>query len=76
VDRHVERVSKRIGVLPAKATADQAHDLFLALVDADQVYETHVNLIRHGRVVCHARNPAHELCPVAARCRFYDREAP
>jgi endonuclease-3 len=76
VDRHVERVSKRIGVLPAKATADQAHDLFLALVDADQVYETHVNLIRHGRVVCHARNPAHELCPVAARCRFYDRKAP
>ncbi|HEY7522701.1 MAG TPA: hypothetical protein VH720_03475 [Candidatus Limnocylindrales bacterium] len=75
VDRHVERVSKRIGLLPAKATADQAHDLFLALVDADQAYETHVNLIRHGRVVCHARNPAHELCPVAVRCRFYDRSA-
>ena len=29
VDRHVERVSKRIGLLPPKATPDQAHDLFL-----------------------------------------------
>jgi len=76
VDRHVERVSKRIGLLPTKATPDQAHDLFLAMLAPEQVYEAHVNLIHHGRVVCHARNPAHDQCPVAARCRFYDRTAP
>jgi endonuclease III len=76
VDRHVERVSKRIGLLPAKATADQAHDLFLAMLEPDQVYEAHVNLIHHGRAVCYARNPDHERCPVAARCRFYDPKAP
>ena len=34
VDRHVERVSKRIGLLPPKATADQAHDLYLGLLAA------------------------------------------
>jgi endonuclease III len=76
VDRHVERVAKRIGLLPDKATPDQAHELFLGLLGPDQMYEAHVNLIRHGRVVCHARNPDHEHCPVAARCRFYDRRAP
>jgi endonuclease-3 len=76
VDRHVERVSKRIGLLPAKATADQAHDLFLAMLDPEQVYQAHVNLIRHGRIVCHARRPDHEHCPVAARCRFYHPKAP
>jgi endonuclease III len=40
------------------------------------MYEAHVNLIQHGRRICHARNPAHELCPVAARCRFVDPKAP
>ena len=34
IDRHVERVAQRVGLLPAKATIDQAHDLFLALLAA------------------------------------------
>lgn len=76
VDRHVERVSKRIGLLPPRATADQAHDYFLALLRPDQVYEAHVNLIQHGRKVCQARVPRHEICPVAVRCRFFDPKAP
>jgi endonuclease-3 len=76
VDRHVERVSKRIGLLPPKATADQAHDMFLAMLEPDQMYEAHVNLIHHGRAICHARNPEHERCPVRARCRFVDPKAP
>jgi endonuclease III len=76
VDRHVERVSKRVGLLPAKATADQAHDLYLAILPGDRAYEAHVNLIRHGRLVCHARNPDHAACPLAERCRFVDPKAP
>ncbi len=76
VDRHVERVSHRIGLIPTKATADQAHDLYLALLEPDQMYEAHVNLIRHGRVICHARRPECGRCPVAPRCRFVDPRAP
>jgi endonuclease-3 len=76
VDRHVERVSQRIGLLPPKATADQAHDLFLGLLQPDEMYAAHVLLIHHGRVICHAQNPKHELCPVRDRCRFVDRKAP
>ena len=76
VDRHVERVSKRIGLIPPKASADDAHEMFLALLEPDEMYEGHVNLIQHGRRICHARNPAHEICPVAARCRFVNPKAP
>lgn len=75
VDRHVERVSKRIGLIPAKATADQAHDLFLSLLEPDQMYAAHVLLIHHGRAICHAQSPAHDLCPVRDRCRFVDPKA-
>ena len=42
VDRHVERVSQRIGLLPPKATADQAHDLFLGLLQPEEMYAAHV----------------------------------
>jgi endonuclease-3 len=76
VDRHVERVSKRIGLIPAKTTADDAHELFLALLQPDQMHEAHVGLITHGRETCHARRPACERCPIAPRCRYVDRKAP
>ena len=76
VDRHVERVSKRIGLIPDKATADQAHDLYLALVPPERMYAAHVLLIHHGRAICHAQSPAHDICPVRDRCRMVDRRAP
>ncbi len=75
VDRHVERVAKRIGLIQPRKTADEAHELFLAMLAPEDVYEAHVNLIHHGRVICQARNPRHDLCPVAARCRFVNPRA-
>jgi endonuclease III len=76
VDRHVERVSKRIGLIPEKATADQAHDLFLGILEPDQMYAAHVLLIHHGRAICHAQNPKHDLCPVRDRCRAVTPRVP
>jgi endonuclease-3 len=76
VDRHVERVSRRVGLLPKETTKTDPHDVFLAMLQADQMYEAHVNLIRHGRKVCHAQRPEHERCPLRDRCRFVDPKAP
>jgi endonuclease-3 len=76
VDRHVERVSKRIGLIPPKATVDAAHDMFLALLEPDQVYESHVLLITHGRETCHAQRPACGRCAIAPRCRYFTPQAP
>jgi endonuclease-3 len=76
IDRHVERVSRRVGLLPPKATIDEAHDLFLGVFQPDEMYEAHVNLIQHGRKVCHAQRPDHDACPLRARCRYVDPKAP
>ena len=76
VDRHVERVSRRVGLLPPKANAEEAHDYFLAMLEPDEMHEAHVNLIRHGRLICHARKPDHFACPLRDRCRFFDLKAP
>lgn len=75
VDRHVERVSKRIGLLPAKVTAEQAHERYLGLLAPEQSYPMHVGLITHGRQTCHARAPECDDCPIAPRCRYVDRFA-
>ena len=71
----MERVSKRIGLLPARVTAEQAHDRYLGLLTPEQCYPLHVGLITHGRAICHARNPECDRCPIAPRCRYADRWA-
>jgi endonuclease-3 len=57
VDTHVERVSKRFGLVPDGATNQRAHDVLGELVPDDLTYPMHVLLIRHGRIHCTARTP-------------------
>jgi len=78
VDRHVERVAKRIGLVPPKAHPDLATDMFNTMLASapERTYETHVLLIHHGRELCQARNPKHDLCPIRGRCRMVDPKAP
>ncbi|MCC6235949.1 MAG: endonuclease III [Dehalococcoidia bacterium] len=68
VDTHVERVSKRLGLVPARTPADKAHDLLEAQLAPSEVYAFHVDLIQHGRRTCHARHPSCDTCPLLARC--------
>lgn len=75
VDRHIERVALRIGLVPPKTTADDAHEMFLEMLEADEMYPAHVGLITHGRRICHARRPECDRCPIAPRCRYVDRRA-
>jgi endonuclease-3 len=77
IDRHIDRVMHRVGLLyPKNLPLENAHDLVLGMFEPDQMFEAHVNLIQHGRKICHAQRPAHELCPLRARCRFVDPKAP
>jgi endonuclease-3 len=76
VDRHIERVALRIGLIPPKKTAEQAHDYLQALLPDGLVHQAHVNLITHGRETCHAQRPEHERCDIAARCRYFNPKAP
>jgi endonuclease-3 len=77
VDRHIERVAMRIGLIPRRiANAEQMHDMLQNQLTADNVHEAHVNLITHGRQTCHAQRPEHERCAIADRCRYFNPKAP
>jgi endonuclease-3 len=68
VDTHIYRVSKRLGFIDPKTTAEQAHDLLEAVIDPDQVFAFHVYLITHGRRVCKARRPLCQECVLNKGC--------
>ena len=70
VDTHVYRVSSRLGLIRPKASFDEAHDEFRRLVPPAETYEMHVNLLRHGRRICTARNPACRECPLLRLCPY------
>jgi len=70
VDTHVHRVSQRLGLVPAKATAEQAHVMLEAIIPVDNVYPFHMLLIGHGRQICKAQRPRCPECPVLDLCPY------
>jgi endonuclease-3 len=71
VDTHVWRVTRRLGLIGPKTSADQAHDLLAELIAPEWRHTMHVDLIRHGRQICHAHHPACDRCPLRAECEYY-----
>ncbi len=69
VDTHVHRLAQRIGLIGSRTNAAQAHQELARMVPARQVLEFHIQLIRHGRTVCSARNPQCRDCPLLDLCR-------
>ena len=68
VDTHVYRVAQRLGLVPAKMSAEKAHAHLGALVPPNEVYAFHIGLIRHGRYVCSARAPRCDACALSDVC--------
>jgi len=70
VDTHVERVSKRFGLVSESASNARTHDELGVLVPDELTYPLHVLLIRHGRAYCSARDPdcGNPVCDVYCDC--------
>jgi endonuclease-3 len=70
VDTHIYRVSGRIGLRPEAMTVEQAHPHLEALFPPETYYAAHLNLIRLGREICHARKPECPNCPIRKLCDY------
>jgi endonuclease-3 len=71
VDTHIYRVTGRLGIRPEKMNADQAHNYLAGLFPENTYYSAHLNLIRLGREICHARKPNCSQCPLQDFCDYY-----
>lgn len=70
IDTHIERILKRLGIVPEQASAEQAYALVAPAIPRGRCLALHLNLIAHGRQVCHARNPECARCVLARRCAY------
>jgi endonuclease-3 len=68
VDTHVLRTSTRLGLIPAKTTADKADRILHELVPVAIRVELHVGLITLGREICKAGRPLCRECPLSDLC--------
>jgi endonuclease III len=68
VDTHIFRVAKRLGLIDSRASVDEAHRLLRQQVPLSMVYQFHVEMIEHGRRICHARKPHCHNCILSRVC--------
>lgn len=68
VDTHIYRVSKRLGYIGPKVSADKAHDILEPMVPPEDVFRFHLYLINHGRKVCKALRPLCHQCTISWGC--------
>lgn len=71
VDTHIYRVTRRLGLVDARASVQKAHEILEELLDPEMYYPFHLNVIRHGREVCQARNPRCAVCILKDWCDYY-----
>jgi endonuclease-3 len=73
VDTHVHRVSTRLGLIPDDTSREKAHDILEDIVPREAYYPFHLNLIAHGRAICHSRSPECERCVLQEDCDYYEQ---
>ncbi len=73
VDTHIERVSKRLELVPQNANYEAIRSALQDAATPDRFLEVHLSLIKFGREICTARNPKHEECLMNDICPFYEK---
>lgn len=74
VDTHVHRLARRLGLVPPRASAEQAHGVLNrdSTVPPELRFSFHIQLIRHGRAICKAGRPACTECVLRDLCPTID----
>lgn len=74
VDSHHHRVAARLGLIPANLAVGPAHRVLEEQLtedwDAQQVYDNHQVIMRHGKEVCTWRMPQCERCVLLDLCPY------
>jgi endonuclease-3 len=73
VDTHVHRVSQRLDLIEPRASAEKAHEILGSTLPPETIYDFHVNMVSHGRRVCHAQRPRCDVCVLAPHCDYLHR---
>ncbi len=70
VDTHILRVTKRLGLVPHRASAVQAQAALEGFLPSPLIYPLHLCLIEHGRKICKAKRPLCADCVLRGECDY------
>jgi len=70
VDTHVSRIAYRLGYVSTRSPLE-VEKVLCGIIKPSDWKRTHLLFIKHGRVICKARNPECGICPVAELCDYY-----
>ena len=73
VDTHVHRISRRLGLIEPRTSAERAHEILGEALPDGEIYDFHVNMVSHGRQVCRAQRPRCDVCVLAPQCDYLHR---
>ena len=68
VDTHVSRVARRVGIVAEKSVPEVICAELELVVPEERCLGGHVNMIAHGRAVCHSRRPECDSCVLSGMC--------
>jgi endonuclease-3 len=71
VDTHIARISRRVGWAKEKDSPEKIQGFLESAIPGDRCLGGHLNMIEHGRRVCHARGQMCENCALTDICRHY-----
>lgn len=71
VDTHIYRVTGRTGIRPIKLNVERTHTWMEQLFNPEQYGPGHINIIKLGREICHARKPECQICPINHLCDYF-----
>jgi endonuclease-3 len=70
VDTHVERVSKRLGIVSDSASVLDVEQTLMKLIDEPLWHKSHHLLLFFGRYFCLAKKPNCENCFYKNKCSY------
>ena len=74
VDTHVERVSKRLGLVKNTATVTEVEQTLMKKIPKERWIKTHHQLIFFGRYHCKAVSPNCKECQLSYLCKYYQEK--
>lgn len=70
MDTHIFRIARRLELIPEKCSDAQAHQILEPLIPPEKHLSLHINLIHHGRQICHPRQPQCNRCCLIEYCPY------
>jgi len=75
IDRHIERISKRLTLVPEKVGYDEIRGVLEEATFSDNYLDAHLSMIQFGRDTCRALNPKCRECFLADICPYPKKAA-